>query len=147
MLEAFLKQELCEVENYVKATNLLICYGCILCREDCTIEDWALALVEDPMAWSHFPWGSYSFQMIEDYIKDAEPKEGVNTYRLYGPFWAIQFWALETFPSLHRFTGNKVSDTKLPRCLRWEQTARSCPYGSYGSLFDQTDVSFMILHA
>ena len=97
---AFLNQELVEVENYVKSWNLFICYGCLLCREDCLIKDWALALVEDPTTWHHFPWGAYYFQIIDDYMKDAGPNEGQNTYRLSGPLWAVYFWALEIFPSL-----------------------------------------------
>lgn len=128
--------------DYLKAANLLVYYLMLLGRDDPWIEDWAWVLAEDGGAWSRFPWGSYTFQILCHQIAIL-PKEQMdinnkrNSYSFFGPVWALNIWAFEAIPELGRLCGKRATEPLIPRLLRWK-SVRNSP--DFGGLFDELKV-------
>ncbi|XP_057779396.1 uncharacterized protein LOC130997975 [Salvia miltiorrhiza] len=110
-----------DVEDYLKAANLLVYYLFLLCRDNPVIEDWAWTLVEDFERWDAFPWGSYTYGALSYYIDTVgiAPDQAEKDYHFYGPVWALQIWSYEAVPDLGSQCGFREREEILPRCLRW----------------------------
>ncbi|XP_057799946.1 uncharacterized protein LOC131015547 [Salvia miltiorrhiza] len=121
------------IDDYLKAAQLLMFYQMVLCRDDIPIERWVWALVEDIEEWNDFPWGAYSFQVLCHYISllPKKPEHIANkkkTYHFFGPVWALQIWAYEAIPYLGHLCGIRDREVKYPRCLRWTTTSSAADY-------------------
>ncbi|KAH6782246.1 hypothetical protein C2S51_007539 [Perilla frutescens var. frutescens] len=87
-----------EVEDYLKAANVVILYNLVLGFDiPHLIDPWVWALVEDRARWNDFPWGSLSFGALMHYmnliprgISDLEKQVKKKSYHLYGPAWILQ---------------------------------------------------------
>lgn len=125
-----------EMEDYLKAANLLVYYYFLLCRDKMSVENWAWALVEDFEQWDRFPWGAYTYQVLTHYIDTVAltPRQEEIDYHFYGPVWVLQLWMYEAFPRLGRYCGTRDEVIRLPRCLMWETGTVKADFTTF---FDQ----------
>ena len=128
---------------FIYRAILYVCYSFLFAREDCTIDKWALVLVEDLKEWNNFSWGAYAYQIMFDYVDKVQVNDSKQKYRLNGPVWVLHYWVYETFPKLAYMVAEKIDGAKFPRCLRWRQILNK---GPYVPLLDKAFVSFVILY-
>ncbi|KAH6821739.1 hypothetical protein C2S53_018371 [Perilla frutescens var. hirtella] len=114
--------------DYVKVANVLFLYNMLIGYDQPrTIDNWVWVLVEDTDRWKFFPWGSYSFGVLLNYMRriplteaDFDTTSNRRTYHFYGPVWALQIWAYEAIPRVGRHCAEVVSEVAIPRCLKWK---------------------------
>ncbi|XP_057810212.1 uncharacterized protein LOC131024697 isoform X2 [Salvia miltiorrhiza] len=111
------------VDDYLKAANIIFLYHLLICSGNVWIADWVWALVEDVERWSSFPWGAYSYQILchnmSILYKHPDFFTG-DTYHFFGPIWALQIWSYEAIPALGRVCGTRDDEMRFPRCLMWK---------------------------
>ncbi|KAH6805609.1 hypothetical protein C2S51_030440 [Perilla frutescens var. frutescens] len=114
--------------DYLKVANVLFLYNMLYGYDQPhVIEDWVWVLVEDTDRWKSFPWGSYSFGLLLNYMRripvtesDFATTSSCRTYHFYGSVWALQIWAYEAVPRLGQHCAILVSAAAKPRCLKWK---------------------------